>query len=52
MSIYEALYTILYIIDSKVVSIISFVYELIQLMKTNLDQLKANKWVKHIIVDR
>ena len=52
MSIYEALYTVLRIIDSEVVSIVSFVYELIRLIKANLDRLKAREWVKHIIVDR
>ena len=51
MSIYEALYTVLRIVDSEVVPTIPFVYELIRLMKTNLDQLKAKEWVKHIITD-
>ena len=49
--IYEALYTVLHIVDSEVVSTMSFVYELIRLMKANLDRLKAKEWVKHIIVD-
>ena len=49
MSIYEALYTVLRIVDSEVVPTMPFVYELIRLMKTNLDQLKAKEWVKHII---
>ena len=52
MSIYEALYTVLHIVDSEVVPTMSFVYELIWLMKANLDQLKAKEWVKHIITDR
>ena len=51
MSIYEALYTVLHIVDSEVVPTKSFVYELIRLMKTNLDRLKAKEWVKHIIAD-
>ena len=49
VSIYEAPYTVLRIIDSKVIPIMSFVYELIRLMKENLDLLKAKQWVKHII---
>ena len=40
MSIYEALYTVLSIVDSEVVPTIPFVYELIRLMKANLDRLK------------
>ena len=52
MFIYEALYTRLRIVDSEVVSIMSFVYKLIRLMKTNLDRLKAKEWVKLIIADR
>ena len=51
MSIYEALYTVLHIVDSDVVPTILFVYELIQLMKENLDRLNAKEWVKHIIND-
>ena len=49
--IYEALYIVLHIIDSKVVPTMPFVYELIWLMKTNLDRLKAKEWVNHIIID-
>ena len=52
VSIYEALYTVLSIVDSEVVPTMPFVYELIQLMKANLDRLKAKEWVKLIIVDR
>ena len=52
VSIYEALYTVLHIVDSEVVPTMPFVYELIRLMKTNLDQLKAKEWVKLIIADR
>ena len=52
VSIYEALYTVLRIINSKVVPTMSFVYELIRLMETNLDRLEAKEWVKHIITDR
>ena len=52
MSIYEALYTVLRIIDSEFVPTMSFVYELIRLMKANLDRLKAKEWVKLIIADR
>ena len=52
MSIYEALYTILRIIDSEIVLTMSFVYELIRVMKQNLHALKAKEWVKKIIADR
>ena len=52
VSIYEALYTVLRIVDSEVIPTMPFVYELIRLMKTNLDRLKAKEWVKHIIADR
>ena len=51
MSIYEALHTVLHIVDLEVVSTMPFVYELIRLMKVNLDRLKAKEWVKHIIID-
>ena len=51
MSIYEALYTVLRIVDSEVVPTMPFFYKLIQLMKTNLDRLKAKEWVKLIIAD-
>ena len=50
--IYETLYTVFRIVDLEVVPSIPFVYELIWLMKTNLDRLKAKAWVKHIITDR
>ena len=49
--IYEALCTALRIVDSKVVPTMPFVHELIRLMKENLDRLKAEEWVKHIITD-
>ena len=51
VSIYEALYTVLRIVESKVVPTMPFVYELIRLMKVNLDRLKAKESVKHIIAD-
>ena len=51
VSIYETLYTVLCIVDSEVVSTMSFVYELIRLMKTNLDRLKAKEWMKYVITD-
>ena len=41
VSIYEALHTVLHIVDSKVVLTMSCVYELIQVMKQNLHELKA-----------
>ena len=43
VSIYEALYTVLRIVDSKFVPTMPFVYELIRLMKENLDRLKAKE---------
>ena len=43
VSIYDALYTMLRIIDSEVVPTMPFVYELIQLMKANLDRLKVKE---------
>ena len=49
--IYEALYTVLHIVDSEVATTMSFVYKLIRLMKANLDRLKDKEWVKHIIID-
>ena len=52
VSIYEALYTILRIVDSEIVPTMPFVYELIREMKQNLHALKAKEWVKKIIVDR
>ena len=52
VSIYEALYTMIRIVDLEVIPTISFVYELIQLMKANLDRFNAKEWVKHIITDR
>ena len=52
VSIYEALYIVLRIVDSEVVPIMPFVYELIRLLKANLDRLKAKEWVKLIITDR
>ena len=51
VSIYEALYTILCIIDFEIVLTMPFVYELIRVMKQNLHALKAKEWVKKIIVD-
>ena len=52
VSIYEALYTILHIVDSKIVPTMSFVYEMIQVIKQNLHQLNAKDRVKTIIADR
>ena len=52
VSIYEALYTVICIVDLEVIPTMSFVYELIRLIKANLDLLKAKEWVKHIITDR
>ena len=52
VSIYEALYTVLRIINSEIILIMPFVYELIRVMKQNLHALKAKEWVKNIIADR
>ena len=52
VSIYEPLYTVLRIVDSKVVPTLPFVYELIRVMKQNLHQLNTKDWVKRIIADR
>ena len=52
VSIYEALYTVLRFVDSEVVPTMLFVYELIRLMKANLDRLKGKGKVKLIIADR
>ena len=46
VSIYEALYTILRIVDSEIVPTMSFVYELIRVIKQNLHAFKAKEWVK------
>ena len=43
VSIYEALYTMLRIVDSEVVPTMPFVNELIRLMKANLYRLKAKE---------
>ena len=51
VSIYEVLYIVLCIVDSEIVITMSFVYELIRIMKQNLHTLKAKDWVKKIIVD-
>ncbi|RVW48186.1 hypothetical protein CK203_084738 [Vitis vinifera] len=52
VSIYEALYTVLRIVDSEVVPTMPFVYELIRVMKENLIRLNAKEWVLEIIADR
>ena len=51
VSIYEALYTILRIVDSEIFPTMSFMYALIRVMKQNLHALKAKDWVKKIITD-
>ncbi|KAL6324351.1 hypothetical protein AAG906_012955 [Vitis piasezkii] len=52
VSIYEALYTVLRIVDSEVVPTMPFVYELIRVIKENLIRLNAKEWVLEIIADR
>ena len=51
VSIYEALYTVLRIVDSEVVSTMPFDYDLIRVIKKNLHELNAKYWVKKIIAD-
>ena len=51
MSIYEALYIVLHIIASEIFPIMSFVYELIRVIKQNLHAFKAKEWVKNIIAN-
>ena len=46
VSIYEALYTVLRIVDSEIVPTMPIMYELIRVMKQNLHSLKAKEWVK------
>ncbi|RVW60673.1 hypothetical protein CK203_048882 [Vitis vinifera] len=52
VSIYEALYMVLRIVDSKVIPTMPFVYELIRVMKENLIRLNAKEWVLEIIAER
>ena len=52
VSIYEALYTVLPIVDSEIVPTMPFLYELIRVMKQKLHALKAKEWVKNIIANR
>ena len=51
VSIYEALYTSIRIVDSEVIPTMPFVYELIRVIRQNLYQLNAKDWVKTIIVN-
>ena len=43
VSIYEALYTVLRIVDSEIVPTVSFVFKLIRVMNQNLHALKATE---------
>ncbi|RVW56926.1 hypothetical protein CK203_113996 [Vitis vinifera] len=52
VSIYEALYTVLCIVDSEVVPTMPFVYGLIRVIKENLIRLNAKEWVLEIIANR
>ena len=45
VSIYEALYTVLRIIDFEIILTMPFVYELIWVMKQNLHALKAKEYI-------
>ena len=52
VSIFEALYTFLRIVEFEIVPTMPFVYELIRVVKKNLHVVKAKEWVKNIIADR
>ena len=51
-SLYEPLYMVLRLVDSKVVPTICFVEELMQVMKENLIHLYAREWMFQIINSR
>ncbi|KAL6326314.1 hypothetical protein AAG906_005508 [Vitis piasezkii] len=52
VSYFEPLYVVLRIIDSKVVPTMSFVYELMQVMKENLNRQQVGDWIFKILKDR
>ena len=51
VSLYEPLYVVLRLMDSEVVTIMLFVYELMQVMKENLIRQGARDWIFKIIKD-
>ena len=52
VSLYELLYVVLRLVDSKVIPTILFVYKLMQVMKENLILLHFRKWMFQIIKGR
>ena len=49
VSLYEPLYVVLCLVDSKVVPTMPFVYEPMQVMKENLIRQQAREWMFEII---
>ena len=49
VSFFEPLYVVLQIMDSEVVPTMSFVYELMQVMKENLIRQQVSDWIFKII---
>ena len=52
VSLYEPLYVVLQLMNSEVVPTMSFVYELMLVMKKNLIHQGARDWIFKIIKDR
>ena len=52
VSLYEPLYVVLQLMNSEVVSTMSFVYEFMLVMKKNLIHQGARDWIFKIIKDR
>ena len=52
VSLYEPLYVVLQLINSKVVLTMPFVYELMHIMKENLIRQGVGDWIFKIIQDR
>ena len=52
VSLYEPLYVVLRLIDSKVVPTMLFVYELMHVMKENLIRQGVGDWIFKIIKNR
>ena len=52
VSLHEPLYIVLRLMDSEVVPIMSFVYELMHVMKENLIHQGVEDWIFKVIKDR
>ena len=52
VSYFEPLYVVLRIMDSKVVPIMWFVYELMQVMKEKINRQQVGDWIFKILKDR